>query len=83
MGWEEGEGLGGILKKPIYRGGLSKKGAWIVCRFKGGLGKKEEVFLRGGGVIPQCTPCLKMHFENNKSAFFYKEIQHTIISYWN
>ena len=34
-----------------------KSGAWIVCWFKGGLGKKEEVvFLRGGGVE---TP---MHF---------------------
>ena len=33
--------------------------AWAVCRFKGGLGKKEGVvFLRGGGgVIPQCTLC--------------------------
>ena len=35
----------GVMKKPIYRGGgeggLPKKGAWTVCRFKKGLGEKE------------------------------------------
>ena len=32
-------------------GDCLKRGAWTVCRFKGGgLGKKE-----GGGGIPQCT----------------------------
>ena len=42
--------------KNQYRGwGLPEKGAWTVCRFKGGgLGKnKGVVFLRGrGGLIP-------------------------------
>ena len=46
---------------------------WTVSRFKIGLGNKEGVvFLRrsrGGELTPQCTLCLKMHFENNKSAF--------------
>ena len=38
--------LGG-LEKPIYRGNCLKRGgAWTVCWFKGGLGKKE-----GGGVF--------------------------------
>ena len=34
-----------------------KRGAWIVCRFKKGLGKKEGImFWRGGGVeIPVQT----------------------------
>ena len=39
--------------KNQYRGGeiAQKRGAWAVCRFKGGLGKKKGgvVFLRGGG----------------------------------
>ena len=42
--------VGGVHKKPIYRGKLPEKGAWTVCRFKRGLGKKEAViFLSGGG----------------------------------
>ena len=38
-------------------GGLPKRAAWTVCRFKaGGFGKKEGmVLLRMEGVIPQCT----------------------------
>ena len=37
-------------QKTNIEGGLPEKvGAWTVCRFKGGLGKKEGmVFLRGG-----------------------------------
>ena len=45
-------GGGGFHKKPICRGDCLKRGgAWIVCRFKGGLGGKERqvFFLRGGG----------------------------------
>ena len=42
-------GGGGIHKKPICRGNCLKRGAWAVCRFKGGLGKKEEGgFFEGG-----------------------------------
>ena len=37
-------GGGGGHKKPIYRVQLPKKVGCTVCRFKGGLGKKE-----GGG----------------------------------
>ena len=45
----------GSLKNPIFKGdgrftknqyrggGLPKRGAWTVCRFKGGLSKKEGV----------------------------------------
>ena len=49
------------MKNPIFRGGvegmkkqyiwgeLPKKGAWTVCRFKRGLGKKRGVmFLKRG-----------------------------------
>ena len=42
---------GGVHEKPIYRGGCLKRGAWTVCRFKGGgLGKYKGggVFSRGG-----------------------------------
>ena len=37
------------MKKTIYRGGLPKKGAWTVCRFKKRLDEKErnDVFERG------------------------------------
>ena len=32
---------------------MPKKGPWTICRFKGGLGKKEGVvFLRGGVDTP-------------------------------
>ena len=44
-----------MFTKKQYRGrGLSKKGGWTVCRFKGGvLGKKERgMLLRGRGGTP-------------------------------
>ena len=60
--------LGGGVQKNRYREGIAKKGwTWTVCRFKGGLGKKEEggVFERGeGGWYPDvhygilCKLCL-------------------------
>ena len=39
-----------VNEKPMYRGGIAKKGwAWTVCRFKELLDEKEEmVFLKGG-----------------------------------
>ena len=44
----------GVSRKPIYRRGLPKKGAWSVCRFKEGLGKKEGdgIFEGGRGWYP-------------------------------
>ena len=46
--------LPGSSQKTDIEEGLPKKGVWIVCRFKGGLGKKGgDVF--EGGLIPQCT----------------------------
>ena len=39
----------GQEKNKIKGGGYLKRGAWIVLRFKRGLGEKEGVFLRGGG----------------------------------
>ena len=43
-----------MFEKAIYRGDYLKRGAWTVCRFKGGggggFGKKEGVFLKVGAV---------------------------------
>ena len=50
--------LGGAWKKQFLGVNRLKRAAWIVCRFKRELGKKEKVmFLRGeeGGLRPQCT----------------------------
>ena len=46
------EKVGG-LQKTIYRGDCLKRGAWTVCRFKRGLGKKEGSGIFFGGLIPQ------------------------------
>ena len=45
--------------KNQYRGGdCLKRGAWTVCRFKEGLGKKEgEGVVFEKGLISQCTLC--------------------------
>ena len=46
---EKSDFYGGSRKTNIEGGDCLKRGAWIVCRFNGGLGKKEGVvFLRGG-----------------------------------
>ena len=51
--WKNPSFRGGFHKKPIYRGDCLKMGARTVCRFKGGLGKKERVvFLRGKDWYP-------------------------------
>ena len=41
--------LVGCMKNQYIGGELLKKGAWVVCRFKRGLGKKEEVMLLRDG----------------------------------
>ena len=50
--WKNPSFRGGFLKKPIYIGGLPKKGGGGLGQFadlRGGLGKKEGVvFLMGG-----------------------------------
>ena len=48
--------------KNQYRGGLPKRGAWKVCRFKGGLARKRGgVFEgRGGGGVD--TPIHNMYY---------------------
>ena len=54
---------GGIGQFPDLKEGFARNKGWC--------------FWRGvGGLIHQCTLCLKMHFENNKSVFLLKEIQH-------
>ena len=35
---------GGVHETPIQREGLPKKGAWTVCRFKGGLAREGSCF---------------------------------------
>ena len=66
MGLRMEDPNGGSLKNKIFRGGgghensiysrLPKRRAWTVYRFKRRLGKNDEmVFLRGKGLIPQCT----------------------------
>ena len=45
-----GGGRWAVTKNQCRGGGLPKKGAWTVCRFKGGLIRKKGVmFLRGEG----------------------------------
>ena len=41
--------LEGAHEKPIQRKDCLKRGAWTVCRFKAGLGKKEESGVFKGG----------------------------------
>ena len=36
-----------------------RKKNWTVCKFKGGLGKKEGGGVFDGGLISQCTLCFK------------------------
>ena len=43
-------------------GDYLKKEAWKVCRFKGGLGKKEGGGVFERGLIPQCTLCQRLFF---------------------
>ena len=53
------------MKNQYSEGDCLKRGAWTVCQFKGGLGKKEGVmFLRGGGVD---TPMRTMNNNNIKT----------------
>ena len=54
-------------EKPIYSGGLPKKGAWTVCRFKGGSPRRTEgaVFERGGGSYPNA------HYGISSGITFY------------
>ena len=42
------------MKNQYREGDCLKRVALTVCQFKGGLGKKEEVVLLRGGMIPQC-----------------------------
>ena len=49
---------GGGHEKPICRGDCLKRGGLDSLLIQGGLGKKEGVvFLREGGLIPQCPLC--------------------------
>ena len=53
---------GGGVTKIQYRGGnCLKRGAWKVCRFKGGLGKKVGGCVFKGGTVD--TPVHTMAFE--------------------
>ena len=61
-------GGGEFMRNQYREGECLKRGAWIVCRFKGGLGKKEGgwcFWVRGGGgwFIPRCTLCMMASFQ--------------------
>ena len=56
----------GFVKNQYNGGNYLKRGAWRVCRFKGGLAKK-------GGLIPQCTlwldsECIQVTYYTNTST---------------
>ena len=60
----------GFHKKPIKRRNCIKRGAWAVCRFIGGLVKKEGVAVfEGGGLIPQCIPCFLTKLKGKGRSF--------------
>ena len=62
----------GSRKINLEGGGLHKKGAWTVCWFKGGLGKKEGSGIFEGGLIPQCTLWVVKNLKKN--LFFISEM---------
>ena len=47
--------LGRCMKKQYIGVNCLKKSAWIVCRFRKGLGKKEVGDVFEVGLRPQCT----------------------------
>ena len=47
--------LGRCMKNQYIGGEFPKKGAWIVCRFMRGPGKKDGVDVFEVGLRPQCT----------------------------
>ena len=56
MGFTEKSPFREVSLKANIKGGLLKKDAWTVCRFKGGAAWQERgagVF--EGGLIPQCA----------------------------
>ena len=75
------DGGGGGHKKLVYRGDCLKRGggAWTVCRFKEGLGKKEEcgVFERWRGVdTPMYTMLFKMSVTVTSCDAFHCHSKH-------
>ena len=50
--------MGGFTENQYRGGAYLKRGAWTVCQFKGGLGKKEGlVFLRGVDTLIHTMSC--------------------------
>ena len=61
---------GEISQKTNKEEGLRKKGAWAVCRFKGGLPRKRRWrFLRGGRLIPQHILCFLNKLKGKGRSF--------------
>ena len=60
--------FGGLHKKKFLGEGMNclKKGAWIVCRFKSGIGKKRGHVLRWGGADTL------MHTDLEESSYWDK-----------
>ena len=67
---------GGGSRKTNIEGKIPKKGgAWTVCKFKGGLGKKERggVFEEGRGWYPNTHYKLRLKLTTQQSALLVAE----------
>ena len=65
---------GGGSRKTIIEGGLAKKGACIVCRFKGaGFGKKEGDGVFDGGWYPNA------HYEKVTDVLAFLRLEATVL----
>ena len=62
--WKNPSFRGGFLKKPIYIGGLPKKGGgvWTVCRSKRGAWQERGGGVFDGGLILQFKPCFVQYY---------------------
>ena len=69
--------------KAICRGNRLKKGAWTVCRFQGGFGKKEgEVFL-GGVDTPMHTMSKSLITFNSVLRLNLENLTYQRNNFWN
>ena len=67
--------LGGINQYRRGKGGFPKKGAWTICRFKGGGAWQER-----GGLIPQCILRYLLEFIR---ACFHGKFPKSFNAPWN
>ena len=55
---------------------MPKKGAWTVCRFKGGLGKKEGdgIFEGGGGGVDTPMHTMLLYYDSKSNLLKERNI---------